>query len=271
MVMSRDESAPNASVPAPTVASARWARSSTRPSRSLIASLALHAVAFAGVAWVSLSASGGARRHEPVALGMLEASAPPSHPDELEPPRKLDEPLPLEPALVELPFEVILSDESIFDPQIAADRDPSRTISRLLDVPWTQVSIAEAEGSDHGEPAADVVAPEVASEDSADTPPPVAEPTLVAAELLEHPAPTYPKTSLRRGEEGTVLLRLHIDERGVVTSVDVVRSSDHLRLDDAAVEGVMHWRFEPALRDGEAYATTVLHQITFKFRDSAHS
>lgn len=84
-----------------------------------------------------------------------------------------------------------------------------------------------------------------------------------APALLESPRPAYPRISLRLSEEGSVLVRIHVDADGRVSSVEVLESSGHERLDEAARAGVRSWRFEPALRDGVPVAGTYDHRIIF--------
>lgn len=88
--------------------------------------------------------------------------------------------------------------------------------------------------------------------------------TLVAeAGVLEAPAPRYPRISVRRGEEGTVTCRLFVSAQGYVTRVEVLESSGHDRLDEAALEALRTWRFVPRQEDGRAVATTLRHPVTF--------
>jgi protein TonB len=84
------------------------------------------------------------------------------------------------------------------------------------------------------------------------------------AVLTFGPRPAYPSEAVRRGEEGKVLCALHIDVRGTVTRVDVLRSSGHELLDHAAIDALMRWRFLPARNDGRAVACRVPHWITFR-------
>ncbi|MFK7742188.1 MAG: energy transducer TonB [Planctomycetota bacterium] len=56
--------------------------------------------------------------------------------------------------------------------------------------------------------------------------------------------PKYPRIARRRRYEGTVLLRIHCNARGHVTSVVVASSSGHRCLDEAATTAVRRWRFE---------------------------
>ncbi len=62
----------------------------------------------------------------------------------------------------------------------------------------------------------------------------------------EHcPEPPYPSKSQRRGWQGTVQLELTVDPAGVVREVEVVRSSGHRSLDEAARRTLQTWRFLP--------------------------
>lgn len=83
---------------------------------------------------------------------------------------------------------------------------------------------------------------------------------------ISTPRPVYPHESELRGEYGVVTCLLHVDERGIVTRVDVLATSGYQRLDRAAVEGLKRWRFEPALVDGKPAAGTLRHQVRFVFR-----
>lgn len=80
-----------------------------------------------------------------------------------------------------------------------------------------------------------------------------------------HTVPPYPPLAVRLGYEGTVRLRISVDEHGNVFSADVLGSSGHADLDQAAVNWVeTHWRYEPAIRDGKAVKATTDAVVTFK-------
>ncbi len=101
----------------------------------------------------------------------------------------------------------------------------------------------------------------------ADVPAPAGPPQGATADTaprpLATPGPSYPRASLRRGETGEVLLRIHVGANGRTTSVDIVRSSGFQRLDQAAVNAVRRWRFEPATRDGQAVPGEVQVPVDF--------
>jgi TonB family protein len=64
----------------------------------------------------------------------------------------------------------------------------------------------------------------------------------------EHPP--YPQFARAQGWEGTVVLRIKINQSGAVDSVRTRKSSGFPILDESAIHSVKTWRFEPA-KDGE--------------------
>ena len=85
--------------------------------------------------------------------------------------------------------------------------------------------------------------------------PPPAGPVTVASldeRLIEARPPRYPMESRRKKEQGTVLLRLLIGTDGRVAQISVAQSSGFERLDQAALQAVRTWRWQPMIRDGQA-------------------
>tara|TARA_R110002167_G_scaffold64548_8_gene182674 strand:- start:23552 stop:24496 length:945 start_codon:yes stop_codon:yes gene_type:complete len=80
------------------------------------------------------------------------------------------------------------------------------------------------------------------------------------------PPPRYPALSRRRGEQGTVWLRVQIDKTGTASEVRIKQSSGYDRLDAAAVQAVRRWAFEPAALKGVFRAAWVEIPVTFKLR-----
>jgi protein TonB len=76
--------------------------------------------------------------------------------------------------------------------------------------------------------------------------------------------PQYPLSARHRGIEGTVLLKVHITEQGLVQDVSVERSAGSPELDRSAMEALRRWRFEPARRGKAAVAAWVLVPVTFE-------
>ena len=84
------------------------------------------------------------------------------------------------------------------------------------------------------------------------------------AAYLNNPEPKYPSLSRRLGEEGKVLLRVRVMPDGRPAAVDIEKSSNFARLDEAARQSVANWRFVPARRGDEAIEATVLVPIVFR-------
>jgi protein TonB len=81
------------------------------------------------------------------------------------------------------------------------------------------------------------------------------------------PAPAYPTMAIRRHMEGTVTLRVLVDEEGKPVEVSVEKSSGQELLDRAAREQVLaKWRFQPAQIDGRHVRAWARVPVTFSLR-----
>lgn len=104
---------------------------------------------------------------------------------------------------------------------------------------------------------------------SAAAPPPPATQSLNAAKLvasveyLREPVPRYPAQSRKLREQGLVVLRVLIDERGAACDVQIENSSGHERLDRAALEAIARAEFRPYVEDGVPRRAMVLIPIEF--------
>lgn len=78
------------------------------------------------------------------------------------------------------------------------------------------------------------------------------------------PEPRYPATALRRGEGGTVVVRVNVGADGVPDEVAVARRSGSRELDRAALTAVRDWRFKPATRNGREVASVVEQPVEFR-------
>ena len=85
--------------------------------------------------------------------------------------------------------------------------------------------------------------------------------------LLEMKPPHYPPRCLRLGIEGTVRLRVLVGEDGRPQDASIGTSSGDAGLDQAALDAVRHWRFEPAKRDGVPLRAWCIVPITFSLAD----
>ena len=88
-------------------------------------------------------------------------------------------------------------------------------------------------------------------------------PTTVADYQAKSP-PVYPAMSRRMGEQGRVVMRVLIGADGVPQQAEVLQSSGHGRLDRAASEAVMRWRYVPGKRGG--VPETMWFQVPIEFK-----
>ena len=70
------------------------------------------------------------------------------------------------------------------------------------------------------------------------------------ANFLSNPPPPYPRQSRRLGEQGKVVLTAEIATNGKALQALVNISSGYPRLDRAALESVLNWRFIPGNKAG---------------------
>lgn len=87
------------------------------------------------------------------------------------------------------------------------------------------------------------------------------------AGFFSNPKPPYPAVSRRMGEEGHVLLSVHIRADGHVDEVKLKQSSGFTRLDDSAMKTVRHWRYVPAKRNGKPIPYWYVQPIRFSLDD----
>ena len=95
--------------------------------------------------------------------------------------------------------------------------------------------------------------------------PPLREPQYQSASL-RNPAPSYPPLSRRFGEQGEVMLRVLVSPAGEALQVELLASSGHRRLDEAARKMVAKWRFIPAQRGQEKVQAWVRVPVLFQLR-----
>jgi periplasmic protein TonB len=108
--------------------------------------------------------------------------------------------------------------------------------------------------------------PPVVPRETTPPPPPVIL-TLPRAIEATHTIPEYPALARRLREQGTLRLRLAIDEKGFVTAATLVSSSGFPRLDEAAVKWIKtHWRYAPAMQGAKALSSTAQAIVEFRLQ-----
>jgi TonB family protein len=84
-------------------------------------------------------------------------------------------------------------------------------------------------------------------------------------DIRQQYAPDYPLRSRSLNEQGTVRLRVSLNEHGAVSGAIVERTSGFKRLDDAAVIYIEdRWVYEPLYQASDPVPTDVWAEVTFK-------
>jgi TonB family protein len=115
--------------------------------------------------------------------------------------------------------------------------------------------------------------PSAHAQDARREPPPAPQPTqpvvTKAPVLLQAVAPEYPPAALAAGKQAAVPVRIHIDENGLVTEVEVIPPGPvGDGFDEAAIAAAMQYVFEPAEIDGQPAAIQVETTIYFVIEET---
>ncbi|HKQ63162.1 MAG TPA: energy transducer TonB, partial [Candidatus Polarisedimenticolaceae bacterium] len=81
---------------------------------------------------------------------------------------------------------------------------------------------------------------------------------------IARPAPEYPALARQMRQEGTVTLRVLVDETGHVADVELVRGISRSRLNDAAIQAARRWTYTPASKDGVPVKVWKSETVIFK-------
>lgn len=82
-----------------------------------------------------------------------------------------------------------------------------------------------------------------------------------------NPKPDYPIPSLRRREEGIVLLNVQVLADGTPAAISLNRTCGHPLLDRAALDAVRRWTFEPARAAGVPVSSLVVIPVRFSLSE----
>jgi len=86
----------------------------------------------------------------------------------------------------------------------------------------------------------------------------------VAPVPIRKDAPLYPPMARNLRQQGTVILRVLVDETGGVERAEVLRGIDGRLLDSAALRVVKGWRYRPATESGVAVKVWITEQVVFR-------
>ena len=83
----------------------------------------------------------------------------------------------------------------------------------------------------------------------------------------ENEPPRYPRRARRLGHQGTVLVAVLVAADGRLLEASLARPTRYPELNREALRAVRTWRFEPALRHGEAIAAHTEVEVVFQLLD----
>ncbi|MCR5415044.1 MAG: energy transducer TonB [Kiritimatiellae bacterium] len=78
--------------------------------------------------------------------------------------------------------------------------------------------------------------------------------------------PVYPRIARLRNQEGTVLLNVDIDEKGLVQRAEIAESSGYILLDEAALDAVRKAVFSPAVAGSSAVPSSTQIPLVFRLK-----
>jgi protein TonB len=141
-------------------------------------------------------------------------------------------------------------------------------VARPTPVP-KMVSPPAAVPTEEGNQMAVPATPTIAPPSNVTAPAADAAPVEATLAYASAPAPAYPRIAIARHMEGTVMLRVLVDETGKPVDVVIESSSGHDLLDRAAREQVLSkWRFQPAQVNGQHVRAWARVPVSFDLRQS---
>jgi protein TonB len=87
---------------------------------------------------------------------------------------------------------------------------------------------------------------------------------LAPPKVVRRVEPVYPELAVQARISAILILEAEVDERGRVRTVRVLRG--HPLLDEAALEAVRQWRYQPLLLNGEPTAFILTVTVDFNLR-----
>ncbi|MBU2549396.1 MAG: TonB family protein [Proteobacteria bacterium] len=91
--------------------------------------------------------------------------------------------------------------------------------------------------------------------------------TITPPGPIKRVEPVFPPLARRRGIEGRVRVRFRVDEQGLVRSPRILRSDPPGLFDQAVMDALPEWRFQPARRNGQVVQAWVETTILFRLAD----
>lgn len=224
----------------------------TAPSYRMLASvLAVHMLILAGMLAASTDAEVKEQLVTPMTVSLVSAPS-------AEEPQVTEQP----PAPVTVPKKQKPEVEQVQKP-VESPVKEAITPQPVKSEPSATPAVAEAAASESPVKSEEAARPTEAPAKEKSEAEPVVEPPRFGAAYLNNPAPAYPSISRRTGEQGRVLLKVLVSEKGLAETVQLDSSSGYEKLDRAAIEAVKKWSFIPAKRSNQPVSAYVLVPVKF--------
>ncbi len=89
---------------------------------------------------------------------------------------------------------------------------------------------------------------------------------IIKPQILKKTDPVYPERAKQEGQEGRVILNIHVSPAGIPEHITVKVSSGYAVLDAAAVQAVTNWRFVPAKDSNTGKPRACITSLPIEFR-----
>ncbi len=86
-------------------------------------------------------------------------------------------------------------------------------------------------------------------------------------QIIDYTKPRYPKVAERNGLEGTVILRILVNELGLVIQTKITKIKGFQGFGAAALQAVKQWRFRPAMIKETPVPVWCTQEISFEIKD----
>lgn len=212
-------------------------------------SLLLHGAAFGAITAANMlhTDSGQEQREVPIYFEVVEAAAIQESSEETTPPPPVQE---------EEPPAAEVSSQAPAVEEVSAAAEANDIPEEPAEIPDDPVATEVPQERQSAETAAQPEIEPVAQEERA---------KVVSAPMaLNRITPLYPRSSRRKGHEGSVTVEICVAADGGIARAEVVASSGHPELDEAALAAVGTARFAPASEDGVSISGML--RLTFDFR-----
>lgn len=220
---------------------AGWRPRETSRRACLVAVVLLHAAA--GFAWWKLPRGAVPAIVPPRVTATIVAAQSPDRPPDIAPRAVPRTPPPKPRSAPPAPAAQASASAASFVP---LPETPAPSIASPVSVSMDSVPVAVAAAAPSPAPA-----------------PPAAVGPRFDAAYLDNAPPAYPMLARQAREQGLVMLHVRVTPAGLPDTVEIRTSSGSTRLDEAARNAVLHWKFVPARQGDTPVTAWVLVPIRF--------